>query len=184
MADCNYNCPEDELTHQQAECGDFALGGISSIGLLKCGQTSITDFTNASQYATAIANGDLILIEPVLGQEPRATAVEAATSQSCGPETEVVNYDRELTFMDYNFSNTNQEFYDQKNFRKYHVLWYNCGDDKVHVVDNVPVRFDVAPVIPDRDNDKAHFDGRLYWRSTVGAEIYEAPDGVFDQNTI
>lgn len=183
MADCNYNCPEDQLPHEQVECDDFQAGGISSLGLLKCGQTTITDFTNATQYESAISNGDLVLIEDIVGQIPEASPVEGSSTSSCGPETRTNTWDRELTWMDYNFTDGNQQLADQMNKRKYNLIAYNCGSDKVHVIE-AKVQFQVRGVVPEREGELDHFVGRAYWRSFNGPVIYDAPAGIFNQNSI
>lgn len=183
MADCNYNCPEDNLEHTPNECEEFIPGGIDSIGFLKCGQTSITDFSNASQYTTAIGNGDLRLVEAVLAQMPVASPVEGPSTSACGPETRTNTFDRTITYMDYNVSEDNSLFYDQANRRKTYIVAHLCAGDKVMVIES-PVKVVSVITVPERENDNAHFEVTLSWRSYNGPEIADSPAGIFNQGEI
>jgi hypothetical protein len=177
MANCGYQCTELP-DHEKAVCGEFLKGGNSSIGILDCDHT-ITNFSLAAQYTTNINAGNLVLIEPIVGEVPAPSPVEGANPSGCGSATILDTFDRQIKFRDYNVLG-NVDFYNALNRRKTFAIIYECTNEKVTVI-LVAITWTAFRVIPPNEREKQYWDVTGKYTDLDEPEIYTAPAGIFNQ---
>jgi len=178
---CNYGC-SDLPNHAQVLCGEYLLGGINSIGILECGQTTITDFEDSTQYDTAIANGDLKLIDVVRGTLPDPSPINGVNPDACGSETILDGFDNTFEWEDYNISETNDAFYEALNVGQRNLIFFMCQADKIRVVE-LPVSFMSFATVPQSNKEKQLYRATAAWSSGPGdfPQLFDAPSGIFAQ---
>lgn len=157
-------------------------GGIRHLFLIKLNQTTITDWTNAAQWATALANGDVKLIQDIRGEYPEVSEVMSESEIGCQPE-ELDGFDHVLNWRDRAVNQANNEFYRALNDCSYHFGWYDCqpnGTAFIHVVEDTDVRFVCKPPQIEADNKTTQvYINKAMWSSPEFPDIYTAPAGVF-----
>lgn len=178
MANCGYQCT-DLPDHEQVVCGEYLKGGISSIGILECDHT-ITNFTNAAQFTTAINSGDLTLIEPVVGDIPAASPVEGANPSGCGAATILDALDWTINVTDYNVTDGNMDFYNSLNRKRTYLIVYLCHDDKILVIEK-PVSWIGIYINPANEREKQSYTLTGKWTDLDQPMLFDAPAGIFDQ---
>ena len=179
-----YCCPSIG-THDTICGSERRKGGISGIAILKIDQVSITDFENATQWATAIANGDAILIQKIKGAYPAPSPIESDRVIGCGAETELDGFDHSLIWKDAAVNQANNEFYQDLNGCSYHLAFFDCqpnGNDILHVVEDNDVSFVCLPVaIEEGTSTVQMYNCTAKWTSNFDEfpVMYTAPAGVF-----
>lgn len=183
MAYCGnlYNCSnafaEDYVP---GTCGEFFLGGISAILLLRCDVT-ITDPTSGTEIQNLIDGNDAKLILGVQGQIDAPSGVSVTSFISCVPDIPVT-YDRTITFADRNVTAQNVEFYNSINaaagWTNGGALLYQCDADRVLFVD-APLRLSGGMITPPQNNEMQRFEWTLTYRDQTDPLIYDAPAGIF-----
>ena len=132
---CSYNCIDLD-NHDKIQCGKFPKGGISTMAILECDHT-ITDFSSATQWQDAIDDREAVLIEPIRGIFPEAAEIVGVNPTACGSQDILDGFDNTFTWMDFNVSSSNDNFYNEVNQRSSFLVWYECDTDKIRVVELV-----------------------------------------------
>lgn len=174
---CNYGCGTLSQ-HQQVQCGDYILGGIPSIAILEC-DNAITDFSNASQWTTAINTGRARIIKGIAAEIADPSPVEGESAVACGPENETYTFDWVLSYMDHNSTAQNDLFYDGLKTRRFRIAYYSCDDDTVRVVDAICNVTNASLVKPKRQGEREHYSVSIKWRSLNNPRRFAAPAGIF-----
>jgi hypothetical protein len=179
-----YCCPS--LGTKGTICAsDKRKGGISALGILKIGQVSITDYTDETEWATAIANGDAVLISDIRGELTEASEIESDRLIGCGNETELDGFNQLLTWQDRAVNQANNQFYQQLNGCTYHLVIFDCqknGTDIIHVVDDNEVSFVCKPVMIEAGTTTTQkYMCSAKWTSNFDEfpTQYSAPTGIF-----
>lgn len=179
---CDYNCT-DLPDHEQVICQEYPKGGIYTIGILECDQTTITDFTSVAEANAAIAAGDLHLMVRVKAMFPDASPVEGENVIGCGADTILDALDNVLEIKDFNVTDGNDAFYEALNGRQTHLIWFECANLKLRVVEFAPVTWVNRPAeVPESDSEKQKYNLTAKWRSAPSEfpVLYDAPAGVYD----
>ena len=179
-----YCCPSIG-THDTICGSEKRKGGISAVFIIKIDQVSITDWENATQWATAIANGDVILIQEVRGAYPQPSPIESDRLIGCGAETELDGWDHTMTWKDRAVNEANNQFYGDLNGCTYHFGFFDCqpnGTDIIHVVELNEVSFVCPPAtIEEGTSTVQMYNCTAKWTSNFDEfpVQYSAPAGVF-----
>jgi hypothetical protein len=87
-----------------------------------------------------------------------------------------INYDRSLTWQDYNVSRARQQFYDSINavagFPIGGMLLKHCADDMVSAIFS-DVKFNGGRQSPEQSTDAQFFEFDVTWRNIYDVEIFE-----------
>lgn len=165
-------------------CGsDRRKGGIKHGFYIRLDQTTLVDYTNATQWNNAIANGDVVLLQEIRGEYPEVSEVESDRLIGCGSDTMLDGFDHEFNWQDRAVSQANNDFYEDLNNCTGWFGWYDCqpgGTARVHIIDNVDVSFVCKPaVIEASQNTVQRYICKAKWTSPNMPEIYNAPAGIF-----
>lgn len=179
---CNYGCaalPD----HQQVDCNDYSPGGIPSAALIECDQTTITDFTNATQWNAAIANGSAKLLLNIKGEIPAASPIMVDNPVGCGADQIINGMTNTATWTDANVSGNNDSLYASLNMRRYYLVFFMCKAEAIRVSAE-PVDFQAIPVaVPNNDTAMQMFSVTATFKTNVGEipfVLYDAPSGIFN----
>jgi len=179
-----YCCPD--LGTKATICGSDKLkGGIKHVFVILQNQVTITDWENATQWAAAIANGDVILIQDVKGEYPEVSEIETDSLIGCGNDTELDGFNHVLTWMDRAVTPDNNTFYESLNTCQRNFGWFDCqpnGTDLIHVVETVNVSFVCKPAIIEGSvNTTQRYMCSAKWTSRADdfPAQYDAPSGIF-----
>lgn len=176
---CNYNCT-DLPSHEQVSCGEFKKGGINAIAVVDCDHT-ITDWSDATQWQNNIDAGTIKLIGPVRAEIPAPSPVEGVNPNSCGADTILDDFDRTITWQDYNVNDTNIAFYNALNRRNAFVVAYHgCAETPEITVIESEVNFVAMRTVPQTRKEKQMFTATGKWTAFDEAPIYDAPAGIFN----
>jgi hypothetical protein len=173
-------------THDTICSSEKRKGGISGVAILKKEQVSITDYENAAQWATAIANGDAIIITKISGEYPEVSEIETERVIGCGNETELDGFNHVFSWQDAAVNQANNEFYQDLNGCTYHLVIFDCqpnGTDKIHVVDEVDVNFVCKPAVIEKGTSTVQkYMCSAKWTSNFDQFMtqYDAPAGIFE----
>jgi hypothetical protein len=174
---CNIGC--DALSaHEELECNERLYGVVTAIGLLSCSNTSITDFSNASQLNAAIAANELHLIKGIIGEKPVGSPEMIDPLSGLGLNQEFASFTEVVNFTDPNISNDNFLFYQDLLTREYHPILY-LGREGQTLIYRTPARL-IAPFsLPKDKNQPARFEAQLMWTTRVNPLLTEAPASVW-----
>jgi hypothetical protein len=177
---CNYNCatlPD----HQQVECNQYANGGISAVGWLDCDHT-ITDFSNASQWAAAIANGTAKILKDVKGEVPDPSPNMVDNPIGCGAQQIMTGQDSTINWTDANVLAANDDFYAKVNTRKGYLALFMCEEDQIRVSTELVTMTARAVTIPTDNRALQMYNVSATFYSKAGEiplALYDAPAGIF-----
>jgi len=178
---CNYGCASLPA-HQQVSCNDYAVGGISSVALIECDQTTITDYANPTQWAAAILAGTAILIKDIKGEIPAASPVMVDNPIGCGAAQIVDGMDNTAVWSDANVNGGNDDLYAKLNFRKFKLVVFMCEEDQIRVSESA-ADFQAVPVmIPNNSRALQMYNVTASFFTKVGEipfQLYSAPSGIF-----
>lgn len=179
---CNYGCsalPD----HQQVVCNQYSPGGISSVALVECDQTTITDFSNGTQWTAAIANGSAKIIRDIKGEIPAASPIMVDNPVACGSDQILSGMTNTATWTDANINGNNDSLYASLNLRKYYLVVFMCKAEEIRV-SSEPVDFQALPVtVPNNDTTWQMYTGTATFKTNVGDipfVLYDAPSGIFN----
>jgi hypothetical protein len=177
---CNYGC-SNLPTHQQIDCNDYAVGGISAVGLLECDHT-ITDFTNATQWDTNIASGKAKIILAVKGEIPAAAPVQVDNPVGCGSEQILNGFTNTVMWRDANVLASNDDLYASLNKRKLYVVVFMCEQDEIRVSQEPNDFVAVPTTVPmnNREMQMYNVTGTFFTKlGEIPFALYDAPAGIF-----
>jgi hypothetical protein len=183
MAYCGnlYNCDNTfAQDYVPGTCGEFFLGGISAVLLLRC-DVNIADPSNATEVQALIEGNDARLILGVQIGMAAPSPVSVTSFISCVPDIPVT-YDRTFDLADRNVTAENVLFYNSINaasgWTNGGALLYQCDADRVLYI-NSPLRIQGGIITPNQNNEMQRWEGTGAWRSSSDPLIYDAPPGIF-----
>lgn len=167
--------------HEENACSDLFDGTIAGAALVINNDTLI-DFTNATQWANAIAAGEVKVIKGIEGEWPAGSPVNVGNLDNRGPAERKTSIDFAVTLRDQNVSPNNDEFYsDLDGLQHKAVFWFN-NEGKIRVTNSEQCIFDHnGPQSGVRE--RAFYESTIKWKVTTGevsSTIYDVPAGVFD----
>lgn len=178
MATCDYNCAELP-DHARVSCQDYETGGIDAFAVVECDQASITDWTDAAEWNTAIAAGEVKVIKGIRGQVPESEAREITNPVGGSSDNFTVNYNRTFTWVDNNVSGGNNSFYNELNRRRTFLVYHLAESDTIRVLEEVPADFQVREMVPESTGELTGYMGTAKWTYFDMPAIYAAPTGIF-----
>jgi hypothetical protein len=181
MASCGY-CETDITPHEVNQCGEEIPSGISALGYIFC--DTFTDYSDPSEWDTAIAAGDAVIVKEIVGQYPAASPFSGKNRIGCGPATVNKGADHTVTYEDYNVNSTNDIFYGQVNSRKFKLAVFYCEDQTIRVTDSDDARaFSANPVAAEDNKESQFYPVSVNWSvraNSIGSTLYTAPAGIFE----
>lgn len=165
MSACNYNCSELE-DHELVLCGAYPKGGIDVVGYLECDH-EITDFSDETSISNAIADGKLKLIKGVKATYNPAEPIQGEGALGCGPEQQLDGFNHTLTIKDFNVKAENDTFYQSLNKRTSFVLWRECQNGKIRVVQKKVYWTAIPANSPESNKEKQMYTITAAWSSGV-----------------
>lgn len=177
---CNYGC-EEMPDHLENLCNDWQYGGGDSVAFLECDH-NIIDFSDESEWNTAITAGKVHFAKQVKVDYPDASPVEGENPVGGDTETVLDSLDHILQIFDFNVQNANDTFYETANTRKFHLAWREKTNGKIRVVE-VPVNVVALPSnLPQAKSEKQRYNVQAKWRSkpNVFPQLFDEPGTLFD----
>ena len=101
-------------THGQICAANRLFGGIKSIFLIKQGQTTITDWTSASEWTAAVQDGSVKVIKEIKGEYPQP-AETTSESEVAGQPDVLDSFTHTITWRDRAVTSANTTFYNDLN---------------------------------------------------------------------
>lgn len=177
MAYCNVDLPD----FVQVQCNDYKNGGGSAIAFLETDQTSITDFTSVSEWNTAIAAGDATVVKDIKIDFPAGTPATQESPVGCGPENITTGFDYTLTYTDANVSADNDAAYAAINNRFLHIVWFECEEDEIRVVERSAKVTATPATLPASNKAFQVYNITIEWAAPQDwyPVRYTAPTGIF-----
>ena len=148
------------------------LGGYSAVGILKPGQTTITDYTNATQISAAITNGDIRIVKNITGQYENPAPQQGANPIGCGPDQIPYTYSNKFKWDDYAVGAANDEFYDELKYTNGGLVVYNCNEKELQVYDG-RVDYTVLYTGPQRQKEAQFYSTSAEWLARTFPVRYE-----------
>lgn len=167
--------------HQENLCNDFPKGGHPALAFLEVDHT-ITDFTDATQWNTAISNGTARIIKRIKGNLPEPSEQMVDNPVGCGATQILDGFDWTFTWVDASVSAVNDTFYETLNIKEGYFVYYNCSEETIRVVDMTKVTFVAKPMSPASNKEFQQYMVTANW-STKANEfpvLYDAPAGIFE----
>lgn len=165
--------------HLVNECG-FINGGSNALAILEVDH-AITDFTDATQWQAAIAAEKARIIKDIKGNFPSPSPVTQPNPVGCGPANVTTGYDYTFVWLDSNVNTNNDEFYAALNKKGSYLVWFECENDEIRVVDR-DIQYQAFPAsLPEANteyqvyNVTASFSAKPDWWPVR----YAAPAGIF-----
>lgn len=174
----------DLPTYVVDDCPTFKLTGISAIAVLKFDiADDISDYTNATQWNTAITNGNATIIGGESAFKGIYTPNEITVSNpgACGAENILQGFAHELQVTDAVVSSTNDTFYEGLNKFKGYIALYYCNEDEIRVFDQDTVNFAIMPPANPDGKEIQRYSGMVRWETDLDefGTLYTAPVGIF-----
>jgi hypothetical protein len=188
------NCPPYGCYDNWAELADLeacpgtAPGGINAAILFKCGvsredlmEDLNPDTLDEAKIEALLASGDAKLITRVQITINAPSTLNAPSGDPCVGEA-AINYDRSLTWQDYNVNRSRQLFYDSinavKGFPIGGVLLRHCATDMTSLILS-DLRFNGGRQSPEQATEAQLFQFDVTYRSVNDPEIPEGTVDVF-----
>lgn len=174
---------EDLGAHEKFVCGP-KFGGQKAVAVLKYGH-GIVDFSDTTEWQTAIAAGNVVLIEGIKGSIPDASPVEGESVTGCGSETVLDGFDRTAVWKDAQITNGNNTFYRQLNSQTGYsgMVFFYCQNDEIEVIET-KINFTALPATsPESNKEKRFYNVTAKWYTSVNDEfgqIFGMPAGVLN----
>lgn len=172
MAICPTTCAPALPATYSGGCGVVTRpGGIKKFAFIKCDYT-FTDITDAAEWTSAIASGDVVGSGLVLAQKPKGSFTKKRIA-SCEPEA-VVGAEKTITFQDYNTDGvtgaTGVLHYDFWNSvlqqpQNFLFAFYTCDGYLYGTINDFQIEID--EVIEDNDTGNTYFDGTISWNDIL-----------------
>jgi hypothetical protein len=182
------NCPPSGCFDNWADLGESDLcfsrkeGGINQAIIFKCGvqrsdivDTYDTDSLDNAKIEALIASGDAKLIPGVQITINAPSELTAPSGNPCIGET-AINYDRSLTWQDFNVNRNRNEFYNSINAAKGFpiggLLLKHCADDMITYIEG-DLKFNGGRQSPEQSSDAQFYEFNVTWRAKDMEEIFE-----------
>lgn len=164
-------------------CQTDKSAAISAFGIVKRGQTDITDFSNPTEWNTAIANGNAVVAKYMSIDLPDGSPVNITSKRQCISASEVqVGVDYTATVIDPNVSVENETFYTSINGKNHTLVLFYCGEDEIRVLHDVSVSARMPQAVGGR-TDTQHYNVTFSWQyeNDDFGELLDAPAGIFTE---
>lgn len=139
------------------------------------------DPSDATEIQAMIDAGTAKLVKGIRVGISAPSEVTATSYEACVSDP-VVNYDRELNWMDGTVTDENVSFYNTLNSASGNkasgLLLYECDADRATFIDKTVI-FSGGRISPDQNNDAQRFEFTLRYRSKTDAAIVPAPGNIF-----
>jgi len=174
-------CFADLGEHEQNLCGVLLSGGNNAIGILEKSH-GIINFSDKDEWAAAILANKAKIVLGIKGNFPAGAPKTQPNPQGCGAEQILTGFDYTFPFIDANVNDTNDEFYSKLNSRTLNLVWFECENNQIRVV-NKNVTFAAVPAtLPESNTEYQVYSVTASW--TASREWYPArytaPDEIFD----
>ena len=173
MAICPSTCAPTLPDSYSGGCGVITRqGGIKKFAFIKCDYT-FTDITDATEWSTAIADGNVVGSGLVLAQKPKGSFTKKRIA-SCEPEA-VVGAEKSITFQDYTTDGVTAGGYGTLQYQfwnsvlsepqNYLFAFYTCDGYVYGTINDFQIEID--EVIEDNDTGNTFFDGTITWNDVL-----------------
>lgn len=178
---CGY-CETDITPHEVNQCEEEIASGISALGFIFC--PVITDRSDTTQWESAIAAGDAMIMKEIRATYPAASPIEGKNRVFCGPDTVVKGWNHTVSVEDFNVSGNNDTSWGTLNGRKFELVLFYCNDQTIRYTDSDDVRIaGTNPISGESTNDSQFYQGTASWTaraSSIGTTLANAPVGIFE----
>lgn len=176
----SYICDEDLPDYGSNACQEDKSAAINAFAVLKRGQTTITDFSNPTQWETALANGDAKIAKDLTIDVPDGSPINVESKRGCGPTEKQNGVNYTASIIDPNVSAENDLFYTGINGKTYDIVLYYCEEEEIRVMRNGTVSARL-PQSVGNGTDTQHYNVTLAWRykNDDFGEYVPAPAGIF-----
>lgn len=161
------------------DCGDAFAGGIRHV-VIFTGELP-ADPSDGTEVNALIDAGSAKLIKDVRVGISAPSEVTTTSYIACVSDP-VVNYDRELNYMDGNVTDANVSFYNSINSTSGNkasgMLLYECDAERSTFIDR-DIVFSGGRIVPDQNDDSQRFEFTGRFRAKGDAQIVTTPAGVF-----
>jgi len=178
--------------YSRLDCPDYTKGRINAFAWIDCA-TTITDFSDATQWNTDISSGLVKVFsgDGINGNIPDGSVVEQDDPTPCrGPIPTSV--DMVANIMIHNVTDLNNTFIQTLNGKPGFFAYRRCGSSQIEIVsgiedgagreDSVCTFMFTPPNIPDNDNDYRRYAGTVKWKPDIDnlPLIVDEPALIFD----
>jgi hypothetical protein len=190
MANCPpYGCADDWADIGEGElCFSRKVGGINAAIIFKCGVTRedvINSYNNDEldndKIEALIANNQAKLIPGVQITINEPSELTAPSGDPCVGDS-AINYDRSLTWQDYNVTRARNEFYNTigaaKGVKFGGLLLKHCQTNMLTFIEG-DVKFNGGRNSPEQSAEAQLFQYNVTWRNVDNDEIFEQEIDVF-----
>ena len=162
--------------HETVTCAPV-LGGVQSVAYASY-DTTITDWSDDAQWATAIANGTAkVGLENVLAEQTALEPVTIPNINSCGATDILVGNNFTVNITDYNASAQNNTFYANLPFWKNgYVILKMCGEETIRVYSRVTFTSGGGTLLDKTNRVAQQYDVMAKGYVGIGVEVYELAD--------
>lgn len=177
----SYNiCDENLPVYGLNACEIDKTAAISKVAYVKRGQTDITDYSDPTQWATAITNGNAVISGDLSADLPDGAPVTQDNKRACGAATKQVAVDYTVTIIDPNVSEENDLFYGGINGKAYDVILFYCKEDEIRVLTNGQVSARIPQAVGNQAETQ-HYNVTLNFRKSNAdfGTLVAAPAGIF-----
>lgn len=182
------NCPPSGCFDNWADLGEADLcfsrkpAGINQAIIFKCGvvrEDIVDDVDNdkldEDKIDALITAGDAKYVPGVQITINAPSALNAPSGNPCIGET-AINYDRSLTWQDFNVNRNRNEFYNSINAAKGFpiggVLLKHCAENQITYIEG-DVKFNGGLQSPEQSSDAQFFEFDVTWRNVDNPELFE-----------
>jgi len=169
--------------HIENACNDYQKGGFPSAAIVNQDHT-ITDWSDAAQWATNINSGAIKIIDRIKASIPENSEIKSDNPVACGAQQILDGFDWSCEWMDGNRNTFNDDFYRNLNKKESFLVLWNKDQAKFIVVDR-PVSFIAKPVYPGSNRENQYYSVKAEWSSSDDWFPTEVPEaaGVFTYST-
>ena len=182
------NCPPSGCYDNWADVGEAALclarkeAGINQAILFRCGVTrediiddGNNDLLDSAKIDALIAAGNAKLIPGVQITLNAPSELTAPSGNPCIGDT-AINYDRSITWQDYNVGRARNEFYNSinaaKGFPLGGAILKHCAIDMLTYIEG-DIKFNGGRQSPEQSSEAQFFEFNVTWRNKDAEEIFE-----------
>ena len=165
-------CITDLGTWTSLNCANDLLKGSSNAIAFLAQDHGITDYSNETQWDTAIAETDISKKAWVIKKWLKVSVEPGSHEETDSPDRVVGGtlpgtIVQPITWEDYNISSTNDGFYEKSNGRIFTMAIAEPKNSQVRVYKNVTVKI-LPPNLSVENNEKLFYSGTGTWESEPG----------------
>lgn len=173
-------CDEDQPPYGEDGCAPLLQADSDALAFIKRNQTSITDYENASQWATAVAAFDVSIMKNINVSVPEPSTRTLANPRVQGPGNIHTGFDYVINFTDATINDANIAFYAALNGKTGYVAW-RLWEETQSLLALHPFYFVVTPVYGENGGVvmfKGTATAKLGPNDTI--DLFDTPAGTFD----